>query len=59
MTSFAVKGMRLRVVFSLRLGPVANRFKKAGTVGLSRSKEGRLGSSRKRVGMNISVTVRV
>lgn len=59
MTFFAVKRMRLRVVFSLRLGPVANRFKNAGAVGLSRSEEGRLDSSRKLVGVNISVTVRV
>lgn len=60
MTSFAVGRMRLRVVFSLRLDPVAKRFKTAGAVGLSRSEEeGKLDSSRELVGVNVSVTVRV
>lgn len=59
MMFFAVERMRSRVVFSLRLGPVAKRFKTAGAVGLSRSEEGRLDSSRELVGVNMSVTVRV
>lgn len=59
MTSFAVERMRLRAVFSLRLDPVAKRFKTAGAVGLSRSEEGKLDSSRELVGVNVCVTVRV
>lgn len=59
MKSFAVERMRLRVVFSLRLDPVAKRFKTAGAVGLSRSEEGKLDSSRELVGVNVSVTVKV
>lgn len=51
--------MRLSVVFSLGLGPVAKRFKTGGAVGLLRSGEGGLDTCRELVVVNMSVTVRV
>lgn len=59
MTFFAVDRIRLRVVISLRLGPVAKRFKTAAAVAMLRSEEGRLDSGRELVDLNMSVTVRV
>lgn len=60
MTFFAVDKMRLRALFSLRLGPVpAKRSKREAAVGLVRSEEGRLDSNRELVAVNMSVTVRI
>lgn len=44
MTFFALDRMRLRAVFSLRLGPVVKRSNTAAVFGLLRSEEGRLDS---------------
>lgn len=61
MTFFAVDRMRVRVVFSLRLGPVAKRFNTAAApVGLLRSEEGRLDSGRGLMAVvNILITVKI
>lgn len=57
MTFFALDRMRLRAVFSLRLGPVVKRSNTAAVFGLLRSEEGRLDSGWELVAVNMSVTV--
>lgn len=52
-TFLDVDRTRLRVVVSLRLGPVAKRIKIAGAIGLLRSEEGRLERGRELVAVNI------